>query len=483
MKILKYLLTASIAFIMFACTEDIMDEVNEDQNNTTQMDAKNLLPDIILKTSYETTGTDLAWTATVLIEHSAGTWAQSADIDRREGQSASTYNNPWNSLYNVLTICKTVLKKTDPASGDEPDNYWVRGVTQILTAYNLAVCTDFWGEIPWTEACLGLENLKPAYENQSVIYGYIFDLLDSAVVNLDRATLVYTDKDYIFGHLSKNDNVAAWKKTAYSLKVRYLVRLSGVEPDGLAEAIALIDDGFASNADACLFNKYEASLYKANPWWEFRYIRAHLSVSTTLLNIMQARTDPRIPACFTTVDGAFVGAPPGEAQEVQSGVYSRSIFTAGNSVFTMTQSTPLMTYYELKFLEAEAKQRTGDATWQDALEDAIEASFLAKGLTAGEAATYFTDVVTPLLATDPLNEIMTQKYIAMYEAEAMESYHDYRRIGIPTMNNPRNDPAQGNGFMHRLPYALSEKSSNEANVPSVDIFNDKVWWAGGQEKL
>ena len=294
MKILRYLLTASIAFMLFACTEDIMDEVNKDLNNTTQMDAKNLLPDIILKTAHETTGTDLAWYATVFIEHSAGTWAQSSDADRREGQSASTYNNSWNNLYNVLTICKSVLSKTDPVTGIEPDNYWVRGVTQILTAYNLAVATDFWGEIPWTEACLGLENLKPRYENQSVIYGYIFELLDDAIVNLDKATLVNLDKDYIFGGLADDDkNKDAWIKTANSLKARYLVRLSGVQPDNLTQVMDLVNNGFASNAEACMFNKYEASFSKANPWWEFRYYRAHLSVSQTLLGLMEERADPR----------------------------------------------------------------------------------------------------------------------------------------------------------------------------------------------
>ena len=57
MKILKYLLTASLVFMLFACSEEIMDEVNKDQNNTTLMDAKNLLPDIILKSAFETTGT------------------------------------------------------------------------------------------------------------------------------------------------------------------------------------------------------------------------------------------------------------------------------------------------------------------------------------------------------------------------------------------------------------------------------------------
>ena len=193
MKILKYILTASLALVLFACSEDTMDDVNRDQNNTTAMDAKSLLTDIILKTSYETTATDLAWYATVFVEHSAGTWAQSSDADRRTGQTSSTYNNSWNSLYSLLNNCKKVLSKTDPVTGDEPDNYWARGVVQILTAYNLAVATDFWGEIPWTEAGLGLENLKPKYENQSVIYDYIFDLLDDAIVNLGKATLISRD--------------------------------------------------------------------------------------------------------------------------------------------------------------------------------------------------------------------------------------------------------------------------------------------------
>jgi hypothetical protein len=478
MKIIKYILATSLALVFFSCSEDIMDDVNRDQNNTTSMDAKNLLPDIILKSAHETTGTDLAWYATVFIEHSAGTWAQSSDADKRTGQTASTYNNSWNNLFSVLNNCKVVLEKTDPITGEEPDNYWVRGVAQVLTAYNLAVTTDFWGKIPWTEAGLGLENLKPAYENQSVIYGYIFDLLDDAIVNLTKATLISKDKDYIYGSLSDAANKAAWIKAANSLKVRYLVRLSGVQPAGLEQAKALIASGFANNAEGLIFSQYTAALYKANPWWEFRYIRAHLSASQTLLGLMNERNDPRRPQYFTLVTGNYVGAPNGSALEVQAGVYSRSVFTAANSLFCMTQPTPLMTFYELKFLEAEAKQRTGDATYATALASAIEASFIAKGLTAPAAATYYTNVVAPRVAVNALNEILIQKYIAMYEAEAMESYHDYRRTGVPTLNNPNNITV---GFINRLPYALSEESSNGANVPVINIYTDKVWWAGGQE--
>lgn len=479
MKMTKYIFTLALALIAFSCSEDAMDEVNKDQNNSTAMDAKNLLPDAILKTSFETTATDLAWYATVYIEHSAGTWAQSSDADKRVGQnSASLVNNSWNNVYNVLTICKTILAKTDPASGEEFDNYWVRGVTQILTAYNLAVATDMWGEIPWTDAALGTANLKPKYEKQSVIYGYIQAMLDDAIVNLNKATIMSADKDYIYGSITTlAANKAAWIRAAYSLKARYFMRLSQRDTSAATKALSALANGFTAANQGLIFAKYEASNTKSNPWWEFRFVRAHLSASTTLLGIMTERDDPRRDVYFTKVGGNFVGAPNSTAAEVQTGTYSRSLLTDGNTA-ARTVPTPLATFHELKFIEAEAKFRSGNATWKTALQEAVVASFASKGLATG--ATYFTDKVEPLLtAGNELKEILTQKYIAMYEAEAMESYNDYRRTGIPTMKNPLNATI---GFVNRFPYALSEESSNSANVPKVDIYKEKVWWAGGAEK-
>jgi len=48
------------------------------------------------------------------------------------------------------------------------------------------------------------------------------------------------------------------------------------------------------------------------------------------------------------------------------------------------------------------------------------------------------------------------------------------------MNNPANSNASY-GFVQRLPYPTIEVTSNSAHLPSVNIFKDKVWWAGGTE--
>jgi len=226
-----------------------------------------------------------------------------------------------------------------------------------------------------------------------------------------------------------------------------------------------------------LFAAYEATATGENAWYQFLNDRSHLSVGKTLYDLMTARTDPRIAKYFTKIAGEYVPAPNGTATETQGGVYSNSLITADGR----TAATPMMTYHELMFIQAEAQFRTTSAAWKESLQKAIESNFEFHGLTLAEGTAYFTDVVTPRLTSgNELKEILTQKYIAFYEHEAIEAYNDYRRVpSFLTLNNPNNTQV---GFVWRFPYPTSEEASNSAHIPSVDIFKDKVWWAGGTEK-
>lgn len=466
MKTLKLIILTIFTFSIFSCSEDIMDEINKEKNDTESMPAANILPSIIAQSAFESTGTDLAWYATVYCEHSAGTWGQSQEADQRIGQnSASLANNSWNNIYYVMLECKAIIDKTDPATGSEPDNFWARGIAQTLLAYNLAITTDMWGDIPYSEALKGAINVQPKFDSQESVYTAIFALLDDAIINLGKTTVKFGTNDYIY----KGDQ-NKWIKAAYSLKARYAMRLSNKKSDAAATALAAIPKGFASAADALVFASFEATATGENPWRQFMADRSHLSVGATLFNLMNDRNDPRMAVYFTKIGGNYAPAPNGTALQTQGGVYSVSLVSESNRIAPL----PMMSYHELKFIEAEAKFRAGDATWKDALKAAISASFAYSKATEG---TYFADAVEPkLTAGNELKEIMTQKYIAMYEYEAMEAYNDYRRTLIPSMNNPNNLTASF-GFVHRFPYALSEVSSNGANVPKVDVFKDKVWWA------
>ncbi len=475
MKTIKLLFIALASLLITSCSEELMDHINKDVNNALTMSAQSELPDVILNSAFTTTGTDIAWYATVYIEHSAGTWAQSAAADKRVGQTASTlFNNNWNSLYDNLMVLDDMIKKTDPSTGDE-DNLYARGIAQILTAYNLAVLTDMWGEVPWIEALKGSEKLQPKYDKQSTIYPKIIQYLEDGIASLNAASNISVAGDYIYGGSAATAK-AKWIKAANSLKARYCLRLTNVDPASATKALAAIPNGFTSNADNFVFAKYEETATGENPWYQFLADRTHLSVSTTLYDIMVARNDPRIPVYFLKVGDNYNPAPNGTATESQGGIYSTSKLTADGR----TAPTPLMTYHELKFIEAEAKFRTADATWQTTLQEAITANFLFHKLTADNANDYFTTSVQPLLtAGNELKEILTQKYIAFYEFEAIEAYNDFRREpSFLTLKNPNNATA---GFVWRFPYGTSEYSSNSANIPPAKVFTDKTWWAGGTE--
>ncbi len=469
-KILALLL---IAVFFAGCSEDIMDDINRDRNNASHLEARFMLPTVILKTAVETYAHDIAWYASVFVEHNAGTWGQHFTADRRTNvNEASLMNNAWNRLYTVQMILKDIRTKTAP-DGPEAANNVLLGIAQVLTATNLAMTTDMWNKAPWTEALQGSANYQPVYDEPQDIYADVFELLENGITNLSTpiSAPLFTAMrplDLLYGHIT--DQTAyrnAWIRLANSFKARYSMRLLNVDNEALAKVAAAIPNGFAAAADQALFTKYEAVATRYNPWAEFEAGRMHFSTSSTLYNLMNQRNDPRMSFYFSTVGGVIVPAPIGNADQTQGGIYSRSLFSAWTAA-NQRRPTPIMTFHELLFIEAEMLQRTG-GDWQTVLQEAITANFTYHGITADPVA-YFNS----LNLASPLEEIMTQKYIAMYEFEAIEAYNDYRRTGIPTMHNPQNAIY---GFVHRFPYPESEVSNNSANVPVVNAFHDRVWWA------
>ena len=81
---------------------------------------------------------------------------------------------------------------------------------------------------------------------------------------------------------------------------------------------------------------------------------AHHAISETFYDILDGLNDPRIPLFITQVNGEYVPAPNGTSEEDQAGtIYSR---ITGN-VLNATSPLPIMTYAELKFIEAECHLR------------------------------------------------------------------------------------------------------------------------------
>jgi hypothetical protein len=472
----KYISLFSILLLImftFSCSDEIMDEIDTDPNNPSDVPISMLMSGCTVAAPYWITGTTLAWYSSIFVEHTAGAHGQMRDADRRANINSQLSENSWAfQIYpRLLPDLKIIIEKG--STGGSEEGKWIDvGIAKILQAYAFLASTDTWGRIPYTEATLGAENRKPVYDTQESIYAAMMDQLDDAIDDLQKENISTTaGEDFIYG-----GDPEKWIMAAYSLKARFANRLSNRDPAGsAADALAAAANGFASSEDDFTFNNWADDLGHENTWYQEENERRHHAVSVTFYELLESLNDPRIPLFITQVNGEYVPAPNGTSEEDQAGtIYSR---ITDNVIFA-TAPLPIMTYAELKFIEAECHLRKSSPDPSAALSAYVEGLDVAlehAGVEAADADTYKSQAeVVPSDASGlTLEMIYAQKYIHLWPYGAVEAFAEWRRTGFPEMNNPFDTP-------RRFPYPQNEISGNAENVPDVTPYNG-VWWDDGTE--
>ncbi len=472
MKSIKLYSLILFLFTFFSCSEDIMDKINENPNNPSDMASRLIITDVMTSSAFNVTGSDYAFYTSVYMELNVGIWGQmyNAEIRLAEPTNATTYNNPWRNQYYNLYHLKLIIDKCS-AGGDEAGNFQTLGIAEILKAYNLAMLTDLMGDIPYTEALQPGVIYQPKLDKQETIYTEVFRLLDDAIINLGKTTTFASigTQDLIYG-----GNAARWIKAAQGLKARYTMRLSLKSPQ-YSKVIEYANASFSNAAEECKY-VYNGSS-SISPFARFFQDRNYFGVSASLYSKLVTRNDPRAASLFRPYTGLTVLniAPNGSPQQVQQ-------FYGISALSTNTSPTYLISYHELNFLKAEAYARLNQKdNAETSLKSGIDAAFIKVGLTAAAANIYYTTNVKALFDADPLKEIMNQKYIASFEQEAVESYNDYRRLAAMgnnfiTLTNTRQ-------FPQRLTYGDSDVTTNQNIATAYGdgsyVYTEKVWWAGG----
>jgi len=476
MKLINKILSLMIIGIAgFGCTDDILEDINKNPNNPTDVASKLIITDVINSTAFSIAGSDLAFYASVYVEHNVGIYNQmyNAEIRVSEPQSATTYNNSWVALYKNLYNLKTIIEKCSP-EGEESENTVILGIAQVLSAYNLAYLTDLFGDVPWSEALQPGEVFTPVLDKQESIYEVINQFIDEGIENLEQETSVAPlgGQDPIYG-----GDADSWIKFAYGLKARYTMRLALRNAD-YDEVINAVNNSFSKKSEECA---YQCGTV-VNPFALFFQDRDYFGASQSLHNKLVVRSDPRDAVFFTEYPGtgSLIFAPNGSPTQVQ-GEYGISGLTS--------PSVPiyLLSYHELLFLKAEAYARKGTAAILNAktyLQLAIRAAFVNVGLTEAEADSYYTSSVEPRLTSEAetLREIMVQKYLSQFEMESVEAYNDIRRLkaigngDFIQLENTRNFPL-------RYTYGADDVTTNNNVLKAYGdgsyVYTENVWWAGG----
>jgi len=508
-----------LSFSLYGCSEDIMDDINEDINHTKDVPAKFILADVITSTAFYNVGGDLSTYTSAYIEHEVGTHNQLYRAEHREGEPmlSSTFNNTWFNLYNSLKNARMVVDKTS-TGGPQEGNDVTKGMGEVMVALNSAILTDMYGDVPWSEAAAPIkipEILNPKIDKQEDIYKNILSTLDQAITDLQGTDAHASGSVGEYDLLFRGDK-SKWIKLAYGLKARYTMRLlersSNVQGD-LQKVIEYADKSFTSADEEAAFNVYDASNY--NPLFDFQWSRDGLAASESLSEKLIARNDPRLRRVFVGADWMqvtgvddenFFMAPNGENIERQY-YYNTSVF-----VYSQIASTQFLSYHEILFLKAEALVRLNRvpeaipvlknaiiaaiANTEKSVSAAMNAPTVngygglgetTDAITPEEADLYFDTEVLPLFTLNPLKETMIQKYLAFFGAsgESQEAYNDYRRMkalgeNFIELKNPNN--AQ-HLFPLRTPYGADDVTTNPAVEQAYGdgqyVYSENVWWAGG----
>ena len=285
-----------------ACSDSYMEEVNTDDSKASYIEPSAQLTTALLQT-YGDFGLMDTYRSyiTGFTQHFAGGWNVSNYAGAVHAQD-DQMRLVWDQFYSVA------IKNMVDAIANSEDKPNTNAALRIHRVYLMSVLTDIYGDIPCTEAGQGFVKgiSNPKYETQEEIYNFFFDELAACVSQLG------TGNDRIGGDVtSMSGDVDAWKRYANSLRLRYAMRISDVNPEKAQtefEKALAADGGYIQSAadDAYIiytdgpFTLYDGSRdldFRVNALGEILYGQDPSSptfVCSTFFDIMKNSNDPRL---------------------------------------------------------------------------------------------------------------------------------------------------------------------------------------------
>jgi len=434
-----------------------------------------------------------------------------------------TYNGIWVNTYDNLQDYKYVIDQTE----GNPRLVYANSAAKIMTALNYARLVDAFNNVPYTEALQNNANLTPKYDEGPVIYQDLITKLTAAIAAIDAGTssnALNSSSDPLFG-----GDMTKWKKFANTIKLRMLVRISGVsslsafttaqfasldKTLGFITDDAIVNPGYVKDKPNPTWNtwgystagalanssriptKFAFGFYKGQKLvddWRGSVIYKNFAASTTT-PVNQLGNEVNAPTIVTNYSTWYTGT-------------FSSASSIGNALGVLkgpSMGQPLMLAAESYYLQSEAQLKgfiPGDYT--TSFNSGITASFtyLYKDVTnavakavapdvaaykAANPASYLVNIALATTAAQRLEAIITQKYIAVNMVNSDEGFNEFRRTTYP-VTSPTGDAynniasllstsTRADKLPSRILYPSSEQSLNSGNYKVVNQFTDLIFW-------
>lgn len=242
------ILSALAVCVLPSCSDKIYEEINTDPTKADHINPASQLSYAELQLFGDMNYVDVYRLYTyAFTQHLMGCW----NTTNYGGQHRADDNEmarPWNNLYpGAMRNLTDGIAATD----NVPEQVNLNSALRIMRVYVGSLLTDYYGDVPFSEAGLGYldGNSKPKYDKQEDLYRFFFTELRSAAGKFDiNANAISSDPMF-------NGDINAWRTFANSLRLRFAMRISDVLPDLAKEKFreAITDGVMASAADnACV---------------------------------------------------------------------------------------------------------------------------------------------------------------------------------------------------------------------------------------
>ncbi|MDY0098257.1 MAG: SusD/RagB family nutrient-binding outer membrane lipoprotein [Bacteroidales bacterium] len=434
--------------------------------------------------------------------------------------SFNVYNNQWNRL----------LQLASQIPG--PENVNKRAACEILRILAFHQVTDVMGDLPYSEAMKGNDNLSPKYDTQESIYKAMLNELEAALTSMDET------KPDVFGNADPyfNGNIAKWKKFGYTLMMRLGMRMSEVEPETarlwVEKAAA---GGVMTDFSDIAYIEYADITGQMNPRVTSLIAGDFASPggdnvegskwAAKFIDHLKNTNDPRLPVIsvvWVPSEGSYIAD---NDPEHQRGMVSGSINSRPSDFDTYSEPSLLYIYRgspivtmepsEAYLLLAEAALRGWNVgiTEEEAYNNAVRAAMARWALWPSvppHSGVISEENVDAYLAQNPylssgtyeerLEQISIQKWISMMGND-YEVFSNWRRIKYPLFNYANWTSTTGElisypgnvtagKMFRRFSLPIAERNVNPDNYyeaierqnfteETVDLLQGRMWWDVG----
>jgi len=504
MRQLVKLVFGTLILVFSGCTKDFR-EINTNRNNPTSVTPDLLLSGVIRSTMNQQVSE--AWSIGNLVAQ----YNAKIQFVNEDRYLWGERNGIWNNVYGNYRDLQNILTQV---GSNTSSPYF--GVCLVLKSWMFAQLTEAYGDVPYSQAGKGKTDglFQPAYDKQEDIYNGILADLKRANELLATASGPFSG-DLIYGGGAAS--IIKWRRLANSLRLRYLLRLSKQKSVNV-EMQAIINDPTNNPILTANSDNAELRYLSAAPnQWPLYDSRVgsfdEIRLSKTLSDRLTLMNDPRIRVFGRpTQSSVSAGSPvilgiPNGLSDVGALAYNggpQNVSRVGYTFACLVCNDPgqpaplpdapralLMTYAELQFILAEARQRNfisaGNAAtyynqgitanfayWQSVVPAAYNLQISMPAGFISQPSIEYTGSENELLA-----KIALQKWISLY-FNGLESWHEWKRTGLPTIvPGPAN--LNNNLVPVRYIYPLSEQALNSANRTAaiqrqgVDEINTRTW--------